>query len=110
VCGALLLACLASSVPAEGPPIAAAATDRPDLPPATPQGAETLAPEGVYRAGVGGVSNPVLVRESRVTPNYPKDALSRRAQGDVVLQVIVRKDGEPVDAWFTVVVTFVFQK
>ena len=45
---------------------------------------------GVYRAG-GAVSAPRLIKE--VQPGYTSDALIRRIQGTVVLEVIVTADG-----------------
>jgi periplasmic protein TonB len=45
---------------------------------------------GVYRAG-GAVSAPRLIKE--VKPGYTSDALIRRIQGTVVLEVIVTADG-----------------
>jgi len=49
---------------------------------------------GVYRPG-GGVSPPrVLVQ---VKPSYTDEALRLRIQGAVVLELIVRRDGEPSD-------------
>jgi len=45
---------------------------------------------GVYRPG-GGVTPPRLLSE--VQPVYTNDALARRIQGTVVLEVIVRRDG-----------------
>lgn len=119
--------------------------DRPDLPSAPPRYAQPPAPEGVYRAGVDGIANPRIIPETKVTPRFPREASARGLKGDVVLQVVVRKDGtlddievlrpaigdcgfeaaaieavrgwryepatkdgEPVDAWFTIVVTFTY--
>ena len=48
--------------------------------------------DGVYRLG-GGVIAPVLI--SQVRPNYTNRALVERLQGSVLLEVIVRRDGQP---------------
>jgi len=45
---------------------------------------------GIYRAG-GAVSAPRLLRE--IKPNYTKEALLKRIQGTVVLEVVVTADG-----------------
>jgi len=50
-------------------------------------------PPGPYLAGVNGVGNPVLIEESKVDPIYPEDARAKRADGQVILQAIVRTDG-----------------
>ena len=49
---------------------------------------------GVYRPG-SGVTPPTLVSE--VKPSYTNDALLRKIQGSVLLELIVRRDGHPTD-------------
>jgi periplasmic protein TonB len=49
---------------------------------------------GVYRPG-NGVTAPTLL--SQVRPNYTPDAMRRRIQGTVVLEMIVGTDGAPYD-------------
>ena len=49
---------------------------------------------GVYRPG-NGVTAPTLL--SQVRPNYTPDAMRRRIQGTVVLEMIVGADGAPYD-------------
>lgn len=49
---------------------------------------------GIYRSG-GGVTPPTLLTE--VKPTYTSDALVRKIQGSVLLEVIVRRDGHPTD-------------
>jgi periplasmic protein TonB len=49
---------------------------------------------GVYRPG-NGVTAPTLL--SQVRPNYTPDAMRRRIQGTVVLEMIVGADGVPYD-------------
>jgi len=44
-------------------------------------------------AGVGGVSMPVLIPESKVSPDYPEIARAARIAGNVVLQAVIHKDG-----------------
>jgi TonB family protein len=45
----------------------------------------------VYAAGVGGVSDPALIRE--VKPNYTVDAMRAKIQGVVIMDVVVLADG-----------------
>lgn len=45
----------------------------------------------VYESGVGGVSDPRLVRE--VKPNYTSDAMRAKIQGIVTMEVVVLADG-----------------
>jgi TonB family protein len=49
---------------------------------------------GAYRLG-GGVTPPTLVKEVR--PTYTVEALSRRIQGTVMLEVVVTREGMPGD-------------
>ena len=49
---------------------------------------------GVYRPG-GSVSAPRVI--TQVRPAYTDDALRRRIQGTVELELVVRRDGRPVD-------------
>jgi protein TonB len=49
---------------------------------------------GVYRPG-GAVTAPRVIRE--VKPTYTNEALSRKIQGTVVLELVVRADGRPSD-------------
>ena len=49
---------------------------------------------GVYWPG-GGVTPPTLV--SQVRPSYTSDALRQRIQGTVLIELIVRRDGQPTD-------------
>lgn len=50
-------------------------------------------PTGPLMAGVGDVSNPVLIEESKIDPEYPELARRARLEGNVILQAIVYKDG-----------------
>ena len=50
-------------------------------------------PDYVLYAGVGGVTNPELITSSKVQPTYPKIARKGKVSGQVILQVVVRKDG-----------------
>jgi protein TonB len=45
----------------------------------------------IYAAGVGGVSEPTLIRE--VKPNYTTDAMRAKTQGVVLMEVVVLADG-----------------
>jgi TonB family protein len=49
---------------------------------------------GPYRPG-SGIEPPSLVRE--VKPDYPEDARRRSVEGDVVLEIVVRRDGSVGD-------------
>ena len=50
-------------------------------------------PSGPLMAGVGDVSNPVLIPESKLDPEYPELARRARLEGNVILQAIVYKNG-----------------
>jgi protein TonB len=49
---------------------------------------------GIYRPG-NGVTAPTLI--SQVRPNYTSDAMQRKIQGTVMLEMIVGADGSPYD-------------
>jgi protein TonB len=49
------------------------------------------------QAGIGGVSNPELILETRVQPKYPEIARKAKVAGRVILQAIVRQDGSVGD-------------
>jgi len=55
----------------------------PEPPPAT----------GPLMPGIGGVTEPELIAETKVEPEFPDMARRVRMQGLVILQVVVRKDG-----------------
>ena len=50
-------------------------------------------PTGPLVAGVGDVTNPTLIPETKIDPEYPELARVARLEGNVILQAIVRKDG-----------------
>jgi len=50
-------------------------------------------PSGPLLAGVGDVTNPVLIPESKIEPEYPELARVARLEGNVILQAIIRADG-----------------
>jgi protein TonB len=50
-------------------------------------------PSGPLLAGVGNVSNPILIPESKVEPEYPELARVARLEGNVILQAIIHDDG-----------------
>ena len=50
-------------------------------------------PSGPLLAGTAGVSNPVLIDESKVEPAFPEIARQARVEGNVILQAIIRADG-----------------
>jgi protein TonB len=54
-------------------------------------------PSGPLLAGVGDVTNPVLIPESKVEPEYPELARVARLEGNVILQAIILKDGSVGD-------------
>ena len=49
-------------------------------------------------AGIGGVSNPELIPSTKVPPIYPKASRKAKVPGQVVLQIVVHKDGTVGDA------------
>ncbi len=55
------------------------------------------APEEPMILGVGNVTAPQLIPESRVQPTYPKLAKKARIEAKVILQVVIRKDGTVSD-------------
>jgi TonB family protein len=58
------------------------------------EGPAAGAGDGVYRLG-SGVTNPVPIRQT--IPSYTDDAIKAKAQGVVLLQAIIRKDGRVTD-------------
>jgi len=44
-------------------------------------------------AGIGGVTNPELILSTKKQPTYPESARKEKVSGQVILQVVVRKDG-----------------
>ena len=54
-------------------------------------------PSGPLLAGVGDVTNPVLLPETKIEPEYPELARVARLEGNVILQAIVRADGSVGD-------------
>ncbi len=49
---------------------------------------------GVYQVG-GGVTPPTVL--SQVKPSYTPEALQQKVQGSIVLELVVRRDGQPSD-------------
>ena len=49
--------------------------------------------EGPVRAGFGGVTYPVLIESTKITPKYPELARKAKVTGNVILEAIVSKDG-----------------
>ena len=54
---------------------------------------EAPPPSGPLLAGVGDVTNPVLIQESKIEPEYPELARVARLEGNVILQAIIHQDG-----------------
>jgi protein TonB len=75
------------------PPAAFAA---PDFDPATFEPLiEQVAPppSGPRIPGNDGVTNPTLIADSQVRPDYPEPARQARLQGNVILEAVIRADG-----------------
>jgi TonB family protein len=53
----------------------------------------TQAEYGIFWAGSCGVTNPVLIPESRIAPRYPEIGRKARVQGVVILQAVILEDG-----------------
>ena len=54
---------------------------------------EAPPPSGPLLAGVGDVTNPILILESKVEPEYPELARVARLEGNVILRAIIHADG-----------------
>jgi len=74
----------------EAPPIPADAEILIGVPEAPP-------PSGPLVAGVGDVTNPVLIEATKVTPEYPELARQARLAGNCILQAVISKDGTVQD-------------
>jgi len=48
---------------------------------------------GPLIAGTGDVTNPELIAESKIEPEYPELARVARLEGNVILQAIIKADG-----------------
>jgi protein TonB len=48
---------------------------------------------GAMYSGVNGITNPELIRSTKVQPKFPKYAIGKKVLGRVTLQAVVRKDG-----------------
>jgi protein TonB len=53
---------------------------------------------GPLLAGTGGVTNPVLIPESKIKPEYPELARLARLEANVILQAVIGCDGTVHDA------------
>ena len=58
-----------------------------------PLGDDRFQVRQIRMAGVAGVTNPILLEDSKVQPNYPQRMTVDRVEGTVVLQVIIDADG-----------------
>lgn len=72
--------------PPEPPPIPDDAEIEIGIPEAPPQ-------TGPLIPGVKGVTNPELIEETKVEPEYPELARKARVEGTVILNAVVRRDG-----------------
>ena len=54
---------------------------------------EAPPPQGPLLAGVGDVTNPIPIEESKIQPDYPELARVARLEGNVILQAIIHADG-----------------
>ncbi|HEY8486692.1 MAG TPA: TonB family protein [Limnochordales bacterium] len=89
---------------ADAPPVAQAEVDQPPAPAAPPAPSAAPASPAAPVASAAAAAPPplttleALIRGPVRLPAYPKDALSQRAQGRVVVQVVVGPDGLPREA------------
>jgi protein TonB len=70
--------------------------DIPDIPPDVELiigDPEPPPPSGPLLAGVGDVTNPKLIEETKISPEYPELARVARLEGNVILQAIIHSDG-----------------
>jgi protein TonB len=58
---------------------------------------EAPPPSGPLLAGVGDVTNPVLIESTKVQPEYPEIARQARLTGNVILQAVITKSGTVED-------------
>lgn len=54
---------------------------------------EAPPPSGPLLAGVGDVSNPVLIQSTKTQPDYPELARTARMEGTVIMQAVIYRDG-----------------
>ena len=57
-------------------------------------GAESVA-AGIRQGGRDGVTYPALVESSKAMPAYPEEARQQQLSGNVILEIVVRRDGVP---------------
>ncbi len=61
----------------------------------TPMVTRSRAATGIKRPGGHGITDPVLIQESKVMPVYPDTAKNEQFTGKVVLEAVIRTDGVP---------------
>ncbi len=58
-----------------------------------PPSATAQRTDGPYYAGIGRVTNPVILQDTKVSPSYPRKARRKGIQGRCILQAVIERNG-----------------